>query len=477
MSAFFRKLQWRLRRRRKEADLRDELQFHIEEEAAERSAEGVAHDRAQLAARREFGNRTLVEEDARAAWGWTWVEQFGQDLRYAVRAISAARLFSSLAILSLALGIGANTAIYSFIDAILLRSLPVVHPESLVTLSTVTRQPEVHGESRHDDSFLDPADGYGDSVFAYPAFELLQSTGAAFSDVFGFQNAGNLHVLVGSLAELANTEYVTGNYFSALGVMPAAGRLLMPDDDRAGAPAVAVTSHAFAQQFFGSADRAPGRQLLLNGQPYLIAGVTPREFSGADPGTVPAIYVPMHTTLRLATTTIHTGTTSFTDPNFEWVMVMGRVRPGVSRAEAQAMAAPPFAEWMRTVNTERDRSDLPRLLVRDGSAGLNGVRYRYATALFILFGVAILILAVACANIANLLLARAASRRREIAVRLSLGAGRFRIVRQLLTESVLLATVGGALGTAIAVWGVRALTVLLTSGREDFMLTPAVNGR
>ena len=477
MSAFLRKLYWRLLRRRKEADLREELQFHLEEDAADRTDRGLDADRARLAAARELGNRALVEEDTRATWGWTWIEQLAQDLRYAARTIRAARLFSGLAIVSLALGIGANTAIFSFMDAVLLRSLPVAHPESLVTLSTVTKQSEVHGVSRHDDSFLDPAEGYGDGVFAYPAFESLRDNVAAFSDIFGFQNAGNLHTVVGSDADLANTEYVTGNYFAALGIPPAAGRLLLPDDDRAAAPAVAVTSYAFAERFFGSADRAPGRQIMLNGQPFLVTGVTPPAFSGADPAIFPAIYVPMHAVLLPAVDSIHTGTTSFTDPNFEWLIVMARLKPGVSRAQAQAIAAPKFSEWMRTVNTERNRTDLPRLLVRDGSSGLNGVRYRYASALFILLGVVVLILAIACANIANLLLARSAARRREIAVRLSLGAGRWRIVRQLLTESVLISVLGGALGTAFAVWGIRALTVLLAGGREDFTLHPAVNWR
>jgi predicted permease len=402
---------------------------------------------------------------------------WAQDLRYAVRAIGAARLFSGLAIVSLALGIGANTAIFSFLDAIMLRSLPVARPESLVTLSTVTKESEVHGVSRHDDTFLDPAEGYGDSVFAYPAFERLSADIGMFSDVFGFQNAGNLHVTVGSDADLANTEYVTGNYFTGLGISAAAGRLLQPDDDRPGAPAAIVASHAFARRFFGDADRAPGQQIRLNGQPFVIAGVTPPSFSGTDPGIVPALYVPMHAILLPSTDTVRAGTTSFTDPNFEWVIVMARLRPGVTRAQAQAALAPPFSNWMRTVNTERNRADLPRLLVRDGSAGLNGVRYRYANALVILFAVVILILAIACANIANLLLARATARRREIAVRLSLGAGRFRIIRQLLTESVLISALGGVLGTLLAIWGIRALTLLLASGREDFTLRPDVNWR
>jgi predicted permease len=166
---------------------------------------------------------------------------------------------------------------------------------------------------------------------------------------------------------------------------------------------------------------------------------------------------------------------SFSNPNYEWVVTMARLRPGVSLAQAQAVLAPQFAQWMHTVNTERDRGDLPRLVLREGRAGLNGLRFEYSKPLIILLSLVALILALACANIANLLLSRAATRRREIAVRLSIGAGRSRIVRQLLTESILLASAGGALGIVFALWGIRFLTALIANGRENFTLHADLN--
>jgi macrolide transport system ATP-binding/permease protein len=220
VKAFFRKLAWLAHRRDKEAELRAELEFHLGEEADERMSDGRSPAEAQMAARRELGNVTRVSEEMRAAWGWTLAEQFVQDLRYALRNMTSNKAFSVLAILSLALGIGANTAIFSFMDSILLRSLPVDHPGRLVILSFWTKENEVHGMNLHDDSFLPAKTGYGDSVFSYAAFAMFQSNKRVFSDVFGYQGAGDLHFAAGDRAEIARTEYVTGNYFQALGFLP-----------------------------------------------------------------------------------------------------------------------------------------------------------------------------------------------------------------------------------------------------------------
>src|SRR6267142_410570 len=206
MNAFFRKLGWLFKRRLKEAELQEEIQFHLDEEAEEREVSGLPAAEAQRVARRELGNVARVQEDTRDAWGWTLVEQLLQDLRYAGRTMVANKTFTALARVSLALGIGANTAIFSFMDSILLRSLPVDHPERLVILSFWTKENEVHGMNMHDDSFLPAKNGYGDSVFSYPAFAMFQSTNPIFSDVFGYQGAGDLHFAAGYRAEIARTE-------------------------------------------------------------------------------------------------------------------------------------------------------------------------------------------------------------------------------------------------------------------------------
>jgi macrolide transport system ATP-binding/permease protein len=474
VKAFFRKLAWLAHRRDKEAELRAELEFHLGEEADERMSDGRSPAEAQMAARRELGNVTRVSEEMRAAWGWTLAEQFVQDLRYALRNMTSNKAFSVLAILSLALGIGANTAIFSFMDSILLRSLPVDHPGRLVILSFWTKENEVHGMNLHDDSFLPAKTGYGDSVFSYAAFAMFQSNKRVFSDVFGYQGAGDLHFAAGDRAEIARTEYVTGNYFQALGVPPAAGRLIMSDDDRAGASSVAVISYALSQRWFASAGNATGKSVSINQHPFTVIGVAPPQFFGADPAMAPDVYVPLHSIRALQG---EGASQFFTDPNTEWVVTMARLSPGVSRARAQAVLAPQFQQWMRTVNTARNRADLPRLTVRDGGAGLNGLRYRYSRPLAILLILVGLILILACANIANLLLARATTRRREIALRLGIGASRSRLVRQLLTESVLLASAGGAIGVLFGVWGIHFLTALIANGQENFTLHANLNWR
>ena len=470
---FFRKLWWWMQRRRKEDQLREELQFHLAEEADERQADGMPEDQARWAARRGLGNVTLLREDTRTLWSWTLVEQLAQDVRYGLRVMAANKTFSAMAILSLALGIGANTAIFSFMDAILRRSLPVPEPESLVILSWRTPQREMNGSNRHNNSFPDPNGGFVGGFFSYPAFEVLRKNDSMFSVVFGYQGAGDLNLTVRGQAELARTEYVSGDYFRGLGIPPAAGRLIGPDDDRAGAPGTAVISFALSQKRFGGPENAPGQSISINNLPFTVIGVAPPEFFGADPDVAPDVYVPMHANLLLGTRTYTAAT--YLDPSYDWVVPMARLRPGVSAKQAQTEVSAQYSEWARTARKPRKANNFPTLLVREGSGGLDGLRRTYSKPLYVLLALVGLILCIACANIANLLLARAAARRREIALRLSLGAGRLRIIRQLLTESLLLAVLGGTLGVVFAVWGIRFLTLLLANGRENFTLRAELN--
>ncbi|MBA0087416.1 MAG: ABC transporter permease, partial [Acidobacteria bacterium Pan2503] len=480
MSAFFRKLSWLRQRRRKEAELEEELQFHLQEEAEERNARGLTDEEAQYAARRDLGNYTLVREDTRAAWGWTLLEQFLRDARYAFRTMAANKTFSALAIVSLALGIGANTAIYSFMESILLRSLPVADPESLVVLNWHSPPPwngskqwvhVVHGVQ----GILWPGDkgAMVSGMFPYAAFETLREENPVLSTLFGYFNGLNHNLAVHGQATSTSMEYVTGEYFRGLGVSPAAGRLIDSEDDRLGASPVAVISFAASQNRFGGPPNAIGQPILVDNIPFTVIGVAPPEFFGVDPAAAPDLYLPMHTNVLVDGAG---AARMYGDGNFYWIEMMGRLRPGVGMAQAQAVLAPRFQQWVAaTATTDGERAKLPALMVNPGAAGLGSLRRKYSKPLYVLLIMVGLILAITCANIANLLLARAAARRREMAVRLSLGAGRFRVVRQLLTESVLLASLGGAFGVLFAIWGVRSLTFLLSNGQENFTLHAELN--
>lgn len=480
MSLFFEKLRALLHRRTKEDELREELQFHLEAEAEELEADGLTAEQARLAARRDFGNAGLVQEETRSTWTWIGLEQLVQDCRYGLRTVAANKTFSLLAVLSLALGIGANTAIFSFMDSLLMRSLPVANPNELVVLNWRTL-PGVGGDtvvhSMSGSTWKEPNAGRVAGIFPYPAFETLRdNTDQVFSSVFAYYPTRRINFVANGHAEMAGGEYVTGGYFSGLGVAPSAGRLIGPADDQAGAPAVAVLSFTYARKRFGDASKAPGQSISINKVAFTVAGVAPPEFFGVDPAMAPDFYIPLASGLLLKQRFGGGDAEGLLDQHYYWLEMMARLRPGVNLNHAQAVVGPIFQRWAAsTAGNEKERRNLPELLIRDGATGLNTLRRRYSEPLYVLFGMVALILAISCVNIANLLLARASARRREIAVRLSIGAGRFRVVRQLLTESVLLSSMGGAVGVVFAIWGIHTLAALLANGRENFTMRPELN--
>jgi predicted permease len=482
MISFFRKLGWLTRRRSKEDQLTAELRFHLEQEAENRQEAGLPEEEARWAAQRELGNFSAVREETRATWSWTLLEQLLQDLRYAARTIQRNPAFTVLAALSLALGIGANTAIYSFMDALLMRSLPVPDPESLVVLNWhVMGKKSLRISVVHDVNGYfhnDPKTGKTTSIFSYPAFELLRKSSDVLSVLFAYHPAGKLNVMVQGQAEIADGEYVSGDYFRGLMLPPAAGRLIMGSDDRAGAAAVVVLSYAFAQRRFGDTAGAAGRPVLIDNIPFTVIGVTPPAFFGVDPAAAPDLYLPMHADLLLDPTAQPRAKPAqrYLDEHYYWTEMMGRMRPGVTITQAQAALGPVFERWVATTaSSDQERKNLPEFLLKAGAGGLDNLRREYSQPIYILLAMVGLILAIACANIANLLLARATARRREMAVRLSIGAGRWRVVRQLLTESLLLAWIGGAAGILFAVWGIRVLTAVLASGDDAFPLHAELN--
>jgi predicted permease len=448
--------------------------------AAERDMREELASLKAIAGPGELGNLTLAAEDARAAWTWLWLERLGQDLRYARRSMFHNKAFTALAVLSLALGIGANTAIYSFMESILLRSLPVPDPQSLVVMKWRSQTSYTSAASSMSFStggtHAVPNDGTIGTQFPYAALELFQRSPEVLSSAFGYFVTGRLNVTIDEETEIVKGQYVSGGYFPGMGVPPSAGRLILSGDDETGAATVAVLSHRFSQRRFGDARLAVGRTVRINDKPVSVVGVTPPGFFGAEPGSVPDVYVPMRAEIVLNPASAAGINRKYLDSTYYWIEIMGRLKPGVGPARAQAVLAPQFRRFAEaSATTEDARADLPELRIVTGAAGLDSLRRKYAKPLYVLMAMVGLILLIACANVANLLLARATARRREIAVRLSIGASRVRVIRQLLTESVVLSAIGGMLGLAFASWGIRVLTALLGNGRENFTLHAELN--
>ncbi|MGI8743292.1 MAG: ADOP family duplicated permease [Bryobacteraceae bacterium] len=472
-------MRWRFWRwKQRDTDLKDEIAHDLAADAEERIRSGIPREEAERASHRDFGNVLLLTESIREMWGWTSLQRLGQDVRYGLRTLRRNPLFTTMAVLSFALGIGANTAMYSVMDAIMIRALPVRNPGELVILNWRAKQNPAVVQSHNGSSYDEPGGGETSPDFPWPAYELLRNDNHVFSTLFAYKSAGQLNLVVHGQAELGPVEFVTGNFFSGLGIVPAAGRLIGDSDNLAGASQAAVLSYAYWRVRFAGDPAAIGQTITINNIPFTIAGVAAPEFFGVIPGSAPVLYIPIVNRPSLARNYGNEHDTMFIDSHFYWADIMGRLRPGITLVRAQAELTTRFHQFaLASAANDKERADLPALWLEEGGSGVDSLRRQYSKPLFVLMTMVAFILAIACANIANLLLARATARRREIAVRLSLGASRLRVLRQLLTESVLLALPGGILGLGVAAAGIRFLIWLLAGGREGFSLRAELDWR
>jgi predicted permease len=442
-----------------EADLDKELRFHFENQVADKVRSGMSESEGRRLTRIEFGGIEQIKEDCRERRGTTGLESVLQDLRYALRQLRKAPGFTLTAVLTLALGIGATTAIFTLVQQVMLQSLPVARPDQLWRIGDQTHCCDWAGYSQDNDG--EPGDW---NLFSWEAYKLFRADTTGFQDLAALQ-AGNMPLAVrraGSSSgppDTANGQYVSGNFFQTLGVPPWRGRLLTGADDQKGAPPVAVMSFHAWQEKYGSDTSVVGSTYQINGRAFTIVGVAPAAFVGAKMTSwgLPDIWMP------LATEPVLLGATArINNTRVDWLDLIGRVRPGTNPKALEVQLQSELHGWLASHLADMSPQEKAvwqkqTLHVSPGGAGFSFLRSDYSEGLVLLMVTAGCVLLVACANIANLLLARGLKRRQLTAVRVALGASRARLVRNALLESVTLSLIGGAAGVAVAWAGARLI--------------------
>ena len=540
------------RRKRMLDGLDEDIREHIAQETQDNIGRGMTPEEARYAAMRKFGNVTRVKEETREVWSVVWLEQLAQDIRYGLRMLAKSPGFAAVAILTLALGIGANTAIFSLIDAVMLRSLPVENPKQLFVLKWGARHmPNTHGyQSTSDCSspLFSAAENPTGCSFSEPMFREIAQTDV-FSATTAFANTGRLNLTGNGSATVISGQLVSGDFFNTMGLKPAAGRLITAADDAASAAPVAVLNYGYWQSAFGGSRDVIGRVIELNNVAFAIIGVAEQRFTGITPGTDFDAWLPLSAAQRITDPLRWRNRQS--DASYWWLTIVGRLKPGAQLAQTQVIVSslfhnevlhgsaplfhhggvaetpalkpgaplgtngpksiaapphgtpepspaqirkgpvgaltpqsdgtkplmmlaplgappsggPPGSETTGEPGTLSTAADNPEVTLVPAQSGLLGSRARYSNPLYVLMLAVGIILLISCANVAGLMLARAAARQKEMAVRLALGAGRSRIVRQLFTESLMLSVLGGALGILFAYWGAHSIISFVSSNQ------------
>jgi predicted permease len=463
-------MSWRRywQRARRDDDLAEEIAQYIAQETDDNIARGLTPDAARVAALRKFGNRTTIREAVYTMNTVTWLDRLTQDVRYGFRQLRLRPGFALAAILSLALGIGANTAIFTLVDQLLLRMLPVEDPQALVRLRLDGARPGGNwGDGRH--------------TFPYPTYLALRDRNTVFSGVTGQRiEAANLLDRDGS-ASIA-VAMVGGNYFDVIGVRPHLGRALSPDDDRTlnGHPVV-VLQYDFWQSQYQGRREIVGETIRLNGTPFTVVGITPPGFEGTSTGVPVKVFVPIAMKPTIASTL-----PDLSDERAAWFYPFARLKPGVTIAQAEAAMKVLYRQRVEEELQQSYFSKFPesrktlldqQFSLEPGQHGDSSLRTQFERPLIVLEWLAGAVLFIACINIAGLLLARGAARRRDLAIRRAIGAARGRIMGQLFAESALVAVAGAVAGVVLGAWLTGVLIAQLPAGNSAISLSAAPDAR